>query len=104
MHWDWNAILSVVVAIAAAVLRAAIVTPKAHDVAAKIRHLADDAAAVIVIAAPNAEWASKLKAVVDRLSAALPDVDDSVLESAATGALTRLGQVVTPTTVGTVTQ
>jgi cell division protein FtsN len=91
MHFDWNAVLGIVVAIAAAVLRAAIVTPKSHDVAAKIRNLADDTAAVILLAAPNEPWAQKLQAVINRLGEMLPKVDPSVLEKAATGALVRLG-------------
>ncbi len=90
MHFDWNAVLSIVVAIATVIVRAAIVSPKAHDVAAKIRHLADDIAAVIILAAPNAPWAQHLKAVIDRLAELFPDVDRSVLERAATGALTRI--------------
>jgi hypothetical protein len=101
MHWDWNAILGIVVAIAAAVLRQAIVTPKAHDTAAKIRNLADDTAAVILLAVPDADWAQKLKAVVNRLGALLPKVDRSVLEHAATGALSRLGATATTTTTST---
>lgn len=90
MHWDWNAILTLVVGIATVVLRQVIATPKAHDVAAQIRHLADDAAAVVVVSSGNAPWAVRLEAVVQRLGEMLPDTDPSVVERAATGALMRL--------------
>lgn len=90
-HWDWNAVLSVVVAIAVGVLRVAIVAPKAHDVAARLRHIADDIAAAVQVAAPNAPWADKVSAIVAKLDTILPNMDGDVLERAAVGSLARLG-------------
>jgi hypothetical protein len=91
MHWDWNAVLNILVAVATVVIRAAIVSPKSHEVALKIRTLADDAAAMIVSANPAAPWSAKVQAVIEKLDSMIPNIDPSVLESAATGALTRLG-------------
>lgn len=88
---DWNAVLTIVVALATAILRQAIKTPTSAARAQKIKILADDAAAMAIDSYPNADWAKQLQAVIERLGASLPDIDGSVLESAATGALTRLG-------------
>ena len=99
MHWDWSALLSVVVAIAAAVIRHSIVKPKDHELASQIRHIADDVAATIVTSAPKAAWAAQLAAIISALEAMLPDLNADVRERAATGALARLNLVVaTPTT------
>jgi len=92
-HIDWNMVLSAVVAIATVVVRHAIVTPSDQERAALLRHLADDAAAVIVNLNPTAPWAQKVKDVVARLSAggASPTANTQKIESAATAALVRLG-------------
>jgi hypothetical protein len=94
MHLDWNAILTVVVAIATAVIHHAIKTPKDHEKASLIATLADDAAAVVLALNPNAPWAQLVKDVVNKLkgAATTPTANNLTLETAATAALVRLGK------------
>jgi hypothetical protein len=93
-HWlNPNSILDLIVMIAVVVLRQAITTPSAAHKAALIAQLADDAAAVVLNLNPNASWDQKLLDVIARLKAAssLPTDNSHVIETAATGALVRLG-------------
>lgn len=94
LHFDWNAILTVVVTVAAGMIRHAIKTPKDVDRARLLTLLADDAAAVVVNLAGDAPWAQLVRDVVNRIlgHVELPTQNRAAIEAAATGALTRLGK------------
>lgn len=94
LHLDWNAILVIVVGALGAILRQAIVTPSDSDRAHLITRLADDAAAVVLNLNPKADWAQMVRDVIAKLAAnpATATENSHVLESAAIGALSRLGQ------------
>jgi hypothetical protein len=93
-HWNWNAILTVIVTIAGALIHHAVKTPKDHDRALHLAALADDFAAAVVTLNPMAPWATMVQDIVNRLKAAagLNVSDAHALERAAQGALMRLGK------------
>jgi hypothetical protein len=93
-HWNWNAILTVVVAVLGGLINHSVKTPKDHDRALQVSLLADDAAAVVLALNASAPWAQLVTDTVNRLKAAagIPTTNLTALEQAATGALMRLGK------------
>lgn len=94
MHLDWNAVLTLVVAVATVFINHAVRTPKDHERASLIATLADDAAALVLSLNPNASWVQLVRDVVNRLKgiASTPTANNLTLETAATAALIRLGK------------
>lgn len=72
----------------------AIKTPKAHERAAVLSAIANEAAAWIVAHYPDKPWAELLEAVVQRIATAagLSTRNATAIENAAAAALTRLGK------------
>ena len=95
MHLDWSAVLTVVVAVAVAILRQAIATPSDSERAQHLQTLADDAAAVVLNLDASRPAADMVKDVVAKVAASpsVPTQNPQRIEAAATAALVRLGKV-----------
>jgi Co/Zn/Cd efflux system component len=98
MHLDLGSLIGPLVGLFATALGGWLLhrfsSPKDHERAALLAHIAGDAAALVVAMNPGASWSALLKAVVDQIAAAagLPTANRDAIERAAAAALTGLGK------------
>lgn len=92
MHVDFAGLVGLAATLLGGWIATRIIKPKDHERATALATIARDAAALVVSLFPNADWATLLKAVVDRISAAAGTTNRDAIENAAAGALTALGK------------
>lgn len=98
-HIDWNAVLTFVVGLAVVIIRQAVNTPSDAERAQQLRHLADDAAAVVLSISPGTPYETRVKDVVARLAPTAPTSNPLKVRDAAVAALVRLDAGPRPTPI-----
>ena len=95
MHFDVN-ILGPLVGLAATIIGGWLghrfTSPKAHDIGALLTRIAEESAAVIFAANPNAPLADLVRDTINRIASAagLPTQNAIAIENAATAAIVKL--------------
>lgn len=92
MHFSWTDIILAVATTLGAWLGHRIASPSDHARAEMLDRIALGAAALVASLYPNADWATLLKMVVERIGDSAGIVSHTAIENAAAHALTTLGK------------